>query len=340
MRFLLALLVVGSVQTVNAEGVAIRAVHRIIHGPGPAEPFLQPLGLAIDRERQVLLIADTGSHRISLFDVTGRSRGSMSWESDEPGVASGLPRCVALNGRGHLFVLDGLTNEIEVLTGTGSRVGFLRPNLPPEAEEGVHPQFVAVGSSGRIYVLYAGKRAGFAVLEPNGATDRILGFDAPGASPFVTPLAFAVNADESRLAVVDPRAEHQVKILDADGELVTSFGPHGEGKGTFSLPSCIAWGPGETLWISDTIRHSISVFGSEGDYLGWIGGFGPGPGQLYYPSAIAFLSADRIAVLERVGARCQILDLDLDFILPDPEGAGQIATRLRSAGAQSDSEGR
>ena len=74
--------------------------------------------------------------------------------------------------------------------------------------------------------------------------------------------------------------------------------------------SCAAWGPEKTLWVTDTRRHSISAFDKDGFFLGRIGGFGRGPGQFYYPVATSFLADDRMLVLERAGARLQVLEIN------------------------------
>ena len=77
-----------------------------------------------------------------------------------------------------------------------------------------------------------------------------------------------------------------------------------------SLAVHVAWGPSDTLWITDTLRHFIHVFDAHGAYLGRVGGFGPSPGQFSYPVACGFLEDGRLVVLERAG-RCQILEVTL-----------------------------
>jgi hypothetical protein len=113
-----------------------------------------------------------------------------------------------------------------------------------------------------------------------------------------------------------------VSIYGSDGRLRVSFGPHGEGDGTFSVAAHAAWGPGNTLWVTDQVRHSISVFDSEGRYQGRIGGFGRGPGQFDYPIGCAFLAPDRVAVLERAGSRLQVLDVDVGEARESQTGLG------------------
>lgn len=309
LRFIALCAVAAWAPNVSA-GIAIRTVERVVTGATVADPFRHPMGLAIDAERGILVIGDTGNHRLVLFDSMGRSRGSISW-ANKGKSGPGEPKCVALDRRGRLFVLDAVAAQIEVVSASGSRLGFLQPQLPAGMDELVRPQFVSVGASGRIYVLYAGERAGIAIVEPNGTTSRCIGFEAPEESRLQGPLSLAVDSSETRIVVLDPPAFEQVKIFDTEGTLRLAFGEHGEGDGTFSLAAHVVWGPHETLWILDTIRHSIGVHAAaDGRYLGRIGGFGRGPGQFNYPTACAFLAANRFVVLERAGARFQIFELE------------------------------
>ena len=296
-------------QAASGAPFAIRSIERIVTGPTLADGFRHPMGLAIDTQHGILAIGDTGNHRLVIFDTAGRSRGAIQFTTTG-GVGVGEPKCIALDRRGRLFVLDGVESSIEVISASGSRLGWLQPKLPEAAASGVRPQFVTAGPSGTLYVLYGGDRAGLAIVEPNGVTRRTIGFETPGAALLEGPLAVAVDSSETRIVILDPKAPQQVKIFAPDGSLVRSFGGHGEGDGTFSLAAYAAWGPGDTIWVLDTIRHSISIHDAEGTYLGRIGGFGRGPGDLNYPAACGFLSAQRFVVLERGGSRFQIFELE------------------------------
>ena len=330
-RLLLSALLAACVARAANADVSIRGVNRVIYGASPADLFRGPTALATDPGRGILVVADTGNHRLVVFDDKGRSRGAMSWTGR--GNASGEPRGVAIDARGRLYVVEGLSGEVEVATSTGAHLGYLHPQLPAGAESS-RAQSIAVGASGRIYILYAGERRGIAVLQPNGATDSTLGFEAGDGGLLSTPVALAVNADESRIAVADPQAPRQVKILASDGTIVTSFGPHSESDGGLSLALNVAWGPGDAVWVTDGVRHTIDVFDAGGRWLGRIGGFGREPGQLFYPIACSLLFSDRIAVLERAGARLQIFELDV----PEALHLGPNPVTLRPSGANT-SEG-
>jgi hypothetical protein len=265
------------------------------------------MALAVDPTQGILLVGDNGGHRLVLFDQSGRSRGSIPCSPDSVGRTTCEPRAVALDSHDRIYLVDALSQEIEVLTSMGTRLARLDP--APAGAGAVRPQGIAVGASGRIYIVYAGESAGLLVIEPKGRVVLKVGFTPDG--PFRGPVAVAVNSDESAIAVVDPEADLTVMLFSPDGQQLVSFGRHGEGEGTFSLASHVAWGPGNTLWVADQLRHSVSVFDSSGAFVGRIGGFGHDPGQFDYPVACEFLAPDRVAVLERVGARVQVLEVEV-----------------------------
>ena len=292
---------------VAAAEPAIRSVDWVAYGPSPVDRFLRPCGIAVDSTRGILIVADTGRHRLTVFDSKGRTRGSLPCDPNLTKGGNCEPKSISLDSRSRIYSLDALGREIEVLTPSGARLAHFDPT--PSDSFQTHPQALAVGRSGRIYVVFAGARSGYVVLGPKGAPLQVVGF-TPGG-PFTGPAAVAVNDDESALAIVDPGAERQVSVYGSNGELRFAFGPHGEGDGTFSMAVHVTWGPGGTLWVTDTIRHSISVFDGGGRFLGRIGGFGREPGQFDYPIGCAFLAADRIAVLERAGSRLQVLEVEV-----------------------------
>jgi DNA-binding beta-propeller fold protein YncE len=305
---IVAALVVAPVSPA-ASAPEVLSVRSIVGGPSPLDAFRAPAALAADATRAVFIVADTGNRRLALFDASGRARGTIALDRPAP-PGAGEPRAVAVDRRGRIYVVDGVTRQIEVLTSTGSRIALVP--LPPVAGDRAQAQAIAVGRSGRLYLVYGGDRPGLLAMEPSGEARLTLGFAPAGSGPFAAPVSIAVTEDETEIAVVDPEGDRAVLIFGADGTRRAAFGLHGNGEGTFSLPVHVAWGPGKSLWIVDTIRHSISIFDARGTCLGRVGGFGAGPGQFNYPAASAFLAPDRLVVLERAGNRCQVLEIAME----------------------------
>lgn len=286
----------------------IREVVRMIYGPSAMDAFRRPAGLLVDARRGLLFVADRGNHRVAILDPLGRTYGTISFAGSGAPPVPGEPTCVAADPRGRLYVVDDLDATVRVVTPRGSSLA--RIALPIESPESDHtrPRSVAVGASGLIYVLYDGGRRGVAVFDERGRVRPELGVQ-PAAGILSSPTALAVRKDENVLAVADPQARKQVLLVTPTGRVIAAFGEHGEGDGTLSMANHVAWGPGDTLWVTDTLRHSISVFDSNGQYLGRVGGFGRGPGQFLYPVACGFLEGGRLVVVERGAARCQVLDV-------------------------------
>jgi DNA-binding beta-propeller fold protein YncE len=286
----------------------IREVVRIFYGPSPQDGFRRPAGVLTDPERGLLLVADRGRHRIAILDEHGRNRGTIPFAGTGRPPVPGEPTCLAADARGRLYVVDEMEAAVRVLTPRGSTLARIAVPVDSPGEDATRPRSVDVGASGLIYLLYDGGRRGIAVLDERGRVRPELGVK-PGAGIFTSPTAIAVSDDENVLAVADSQARHQVILLTPLGRVIAAFGAHGEGDGTLSVASHVAWGPGDTLWVTDTLRHSINVFDSDGRYLGRIGGFGRGPGQFLYPVACGFLQGGRLVVVERGAGRCQVLDV-------------------------------
>lgn len=284
---------------------AVRSVMQITYGPSPLDPFHRPMGLAADRTRGVLVVADTGNHRVLLFDATARARGGISCESSNSEGRICEPRAVAFDGRGRLYVAGNLVHGVEVLTSTGATLARLDPT-PGDSTGSVLG--LAVAPSGRIWMAVSGPHPAVVALQPSGTV--AVRIDHAGEAPLRAPVSVAVTSDESLLVVVDADAPRAVSVFRTDGTYVASFGSHGEGRGTVSLPTHAAWGPLNTVWVTDTLRSSIAVFDTKGTFLGRVGGYGQEPGQFDHPVACAFLADDRLAVLERAGARFQVLEIE------------------------------
>jgi DNA-binding beta-propeller fold protein YncE len=306
----LGVAVLASSQSALAGEPAIKSVLAIVQGPALLDTFKRPQGLVTDPARGIIIIADTGNHRIATFDSTFRSRGVVLLDPAH-GKDPSEPRSLAIGERMRLFLVDNLNREIEVLTPRGTHLAYAPSLLPEGVGDAARPQDIVIGPSGRIYLLCGGERPGFVVGESDGSPITHVGFEPTAAGLFTGPTALDVDPTETMVAVADPMAEKPVLLFSVEGALITSFGRHGEGDGTFSMVSDVTWGPGATLWVTDTVRHSISVFDTQGTYLGRIGGFGHGPGQFDYPSGCAFLAPDRLVVLERVGARFQVLEVQV-----------------------------
>jgi|GEM_PF-4381036 len=157
----------------------ILRVVRIIHGPSALDSFRRPTAIVSDSTRGMFVIADTGNHRLAIFDDRFRSRGLLAADAGGPGASAGEPKALAIDARARLVVVDDLRNDVEVMTPRGGHLASIVPRLDPEDPLPLAPQDVALGSSGRLYILCGGKRPGVLVTRRDGTPVSRIGFDGP-----------------------------------------------------------------------------------------------------------------------------------------------------------------
>ena len=125
--------------------------------------LVRPTGLAFDRVKQLLYVADTHDHNIKVFDVSqnnvsdaaGNKSSTLLRTIGRKGERLGefnSPTYMALD-KGELFVTDTLNARVQVLdaeTGVAKRVIGKRGNNVGDL---VRPKGVAVDSDGNVYVV-------------------------------------------------------------------------------------------------------------------------------------------------------------------------------------------
>ncbi|MGE5648848.1 MAG: 6-bladed beta-propeller [Bacillota bacterium] len=130
----------GAVLRLNRKGALVGVV-----GQGDLK---RPAGLAFDRDRGLLYVADAAAHDVKAFDSGGRLVRTIGSAGDSEGLFN-APTFLSFSGD-HLYVSDTLNNRVQVFDAEGRRVsGF--------GERGVYignftrPKGVAV-DAGIVYV--------------------------------------------------------------------------------------------------------------------------------------------------------------------------------------------
>lgn len=98
-----------------------------------------------------------------------------------------------------------------------------------------------------------------------------------GAGEFQGATDIAVDPDPGfdLIYVADGRAD-SIKIYDADGLPVRSFGGHGTGPGEFDYPSAVWVSPSGEIFVGDQNNDRVQVFDREGVFLRCFGAQGGG----------------------------------------------------------------
>lgn len=121
--------------------------HQDVFGAGDLE---RPGGMAFDRERKLLYVADTGAHQIKAFDGAGRLVRTIGRRGAGDGEFN-FPLDLGLDGEGNLYVLDSMNARVKVFSPEGA---FLRAFGERGTAAGSFqiPKGIAVSPSGHVYV--------------------------------------------------------------------------------------------------------------------------------------------------------------------------------------------
>ncbi|MFN8547863.1 MAG: NHL repeat-containing protein [Candidatus Eisenbacteria bacterium] len=333
----------------QAEGAVQATPLWMVDRTSAAVDFNRPLGLAYDAQGDLLWVADTGNHRIRALDGSGMQIRSYQVFADSPrGPIPGEPKNLAVTRDGLLYLIDALSDRVEVMDLLGQPVrqidpaqfkGWAAPD--PNSSSAIPGDFrpvslaldpedhliVAVGSHDAVIVCVA-------------SDDTILwtvdGRDA-GAKPFGAITSLYMDP-AGRLYITDATAEPPVRVYDSEHELLLALGTHDVGNENFSLPTAVVAASGR-MWVADAIRQTIKVFALDGTYVGMVGAAGRELGDLLYPAAMATDGKDRLFVLERLGARLSAFQMSAPEISAEattPTGRDSVGVGVDGLGGRTD----
>jgi DNA-binding beta-propeller fold protein YncE len=302
----LALFTVSS--AVHAEEPGIDPVFVVSAGKAGA-PISAPRGVVIDTRRNEILLANTGMHRIELFDLKGTPLAFHVHRVKrlDGTLVDAQPSGVAVDRSGRLLVVDLLATYVDVLDFRGRSVGRLQlPSPDDDLARGNGPGVVMVGLDGTIYVGTRGDEGRVYSFSPDLKRLGVWGRSGSGAGR-LSRITGMATAPDGNLIIACNGTDLAVQVFDAAGRFQFGFGRHEIGQGNFSFPSGVAVTGDGRIWVADEIRQMVQVFDGAGTYLGMVGGGGLMPGQFQYPSALASDGGSRLAIAERVGNRIQFL---------------------------------
>jgi DNA-binding beta-propeller fold protein YncE len=302
--------------SVSSASAPLAEATSVLDRVGPASFFSSPMDVAIDTTGGLIVVADTGNHRIRIFDLDGYPVASFPHRVDGPhGSQPGEPKALAVDRKGFLYVLDGFAPYIDVVDLLGYEVRRIDPaTISPggfdsttvsatgERDASLTPVALALDPEDRLILAVGGQRSRVWGLDEHDGIRWTLDGTEEGGAPFGAITDLFVDG-EGRVFVVDGTGNPAVRVFASDGRRLLGFGLHEVGYENFSLPTSVVSTRGGRIWVLDTMRQTVKVFDGEGRFLDQFGGLGRDPGAFMYPSALATDGRDHLYVMERVGAR-------------------------------------
>ena len=225
----------------------------------------QPWGVAVS-QRGELLVAENGSHCVSIFSPTGEKLGSFGSEGSGPGQFR-EPRGIAVDDDGNILVTDAchiqqFSPEYKFLESVGSSCGnnHLQFN---------HPVSVAISPVTKKIAVLEPSSHRIQILNPDLTFNNIIGTNGSA------PVDIAFNS-VGNIYVVD-YFDHCIYILSPEGNVLKKFG-YGYDDKSLEYPSGISIDSDDIVYVTDRGIH-ILVYSPEGKYLTSLGSDAAGVGQ-------------------------------------------------------------
>jgi peptidylamidoglycolate lyase len=226
-----------------------------------AGEFIMPHGLTVDREDNVWL-TDVGRHQVFKFTHDGRLLLTLG-ERGVPGADKShfaLPTDVAVLPDASFYVSDGYRNTRVVKFDAAGRYQFEWGGKGAEPGKFNLPHGVAVDGRGRVIVCDR-SNARLQVFDPTGKF--LAEWKGPKIGrPYgvgVAPSGHIFTIDGGDQSKTQPNRSKAVE-LDADGNVVDSFGSYGKEPGQFELGHDIAVARDGSVYVADGKGERVQKF--------------------------------------------------------------------------------
>ena len=227
-----------------------------------------------------ILVSETGSHVISVFNKGGQKMSSIGKGQD--GVTFSTNQGIAVAPNGYIFVADYGNHRIQKIR---YPLNFRDPvSVGSEGAEPLqfnHPVGIAISPiKNRVYVAdYGNKRV--QVLNEDLTFCRMFGKEGKGNGEFGKPHDIAI--DSSGFVYVSDSANCLVQKFTHDGKFLSQFGKKGSGPGELQCPVGIAVDNAGLVYVTENVNHRVSIFTDEGVFVRSFGEEGPNEDQFKTP---------------------------------------------------------
>ena len=251
-----------------------------------------------------ILVADTGNHRIQVFDLSGTHVSTIG----SSGMGNGQfshPQGITTNST-HILVSDTNNHRIQVFDLGGTHVRTIGSHGTGDGEFD-RPRGITVNSTSIIVADTGNNR--MQVFDLDGVYQDKFGSPGTGNNQFNTPRD--ITTTSTSILVADSN-NNRIQVFDLDGTYLSQFGTPNPTDGVLNTPRGITTNSTHIL-VADSNNNRIQVFDLDGAYQDQFGSLGTGDGQFNTPRGVATTS-ENILVADSLNHRIQMFDLDGSYV--------------------------
>jgi sugar lactone lactonase YvrE/mono/diheme cytochrome c family protein len=197
-----------------------------------------------------------------------------------PGRTMGSSSAVAVDSRGHIWVVDRCgkndcaTSDLDPIMEFDAKGTFIKAfgrgtvNFPHNLYIDAHDNLWVTDNRAQ-----GSKGADILVFDPSGKLLRTLGkpgVAAIGPDTFETPNAVAIARDGT-IFIADGhepgKGAARIVVLAPDGHFLRQWGDHGSGPGEMDVPHAIALDSKGRVFVGDRWNNRVDIFDQKGNLL-------------------------------------------------------------------------
>lgn len=221
----------------------------------PQTDLGKPKGMCRDRDGNIVVL-EPHYQRVNHFSTDGRLVAQWGHSGTNAGELK-LPRAVAVNSRGEIFVSEyGPTERIQKFSapaqGSKLLLGFGRPGSAPGEFNRAEGLFV--DSQDRLYVADSCNHR-IQVFSNDGQFIRAYG--KPGTGPGEFSYPYDICVDAAGRQYVCEFGNSRIQIFDASDKPIEIIGGPGAAPGQFSNPWGVALDSTGNLYVADALNHRV-----------------------------------------------------------------------------------
>ena len=251
-----------------------------------------PWGVAVN-QREEILVAENGVHRVSIFSPTGEKLRSFGSQGSGPGQFYD-PHGVAVDDDGNILVTDWY--HIQKIS---SEQKYFTKQLSFPCGVAISP------TTKKIVVTDWGGRC-VQILNADLTLNSSIGSKGNGSGQFNHPYDIAFDSAGNTCMYVTDMGNHCIQVFNPEGKYLRQFGKKGSDNGEMNSPTGISIDSDDIVYVAEYDNHRVSVFTLDGKFLSSFGSWGDGPGQFKNPHGITVDSNGVIYVSDSGNDRIQI----------------------------------